>query len=92
MEHTLVDAVLTAHPHQLNAVRAARNARYALNTRLQKFHRGGFTGHQSVNAAVTEIKEACDELERAIRNRKVRITSGLGQSALPSATFDTSGY
>jgi hypothetical protein len=52
-----------------------RNARYALNTRLQKFCRGGFTDHQSVTAAVTEIKEACDELERAVRKRKIWVTS-----------------
>lgn len=44
-------------------------------TRLQKFFRGGFTDHQSVNATVTEIKSACDELERAVRKRKIWVTS-----------------
>ena len=52
-----------------------QNARYELNTRLQKFCRGGFTDHQSVTAAVTEIKEACDELERAVRKWKIWVTS-----------------
>jgi hypothetical protein len=52
-----------------------RNARYALNTRLQKFCRGGFTDHQSITTAVTEIKEACDELTHAVRKRKIWVTS-----------------
>jgi hypothetical protein len=52
-----------------------RNARYELNTRLQKFYRGGFTDHQSVAAAVTTIKAACDELEREVRKRKIWVTS-----------------
>jgi hypothetical protein len=30
---------------------------------------------QSVTSAVTEIKEACDELERAVRKRKIWVTS-----------------
>jgi hypothetical protein len=52
-----------------------RNARSLLNTRLQNFCRGGFTDHQSVAAAVEEIKGACDELERAVRKRKIWVTS-----------------
>jgi hypothetical protein len=52
-----------------------RNARYELNTRLQKFCRGGFTDHESVTDAVAEIKEACDELQRAVRKRKIWVTS-----------------
>ena len=52
-----------------------RNARHALNIRLQKFCRGGFTDHQSVTAAVAEIKKACDELERTVRKRKIWVTS-----------------
>jgi hypothetical protein len=51
------------------------NARFLLNIRLQKFCRGGFTDHQSVTAAVKEIKRACDELERAVRKRKIWVTS-----------------
>ena len=54
-----------------------RNARYLLNTRLQKFCQGGFTDHESVTAAVKEIKEACDELEQAVRKRKIWVTSRL---------------
>jgi len=52
-----------------------RNARYELNTRLQKFCRGGFTDDDAVTAAVTEIKGACDELERTVRKRKIWVTS-----------------
>jgi hypothetical protein len=52
-----------------------RNARYELNSRLQEFCRGGFTDQQSVTAAVTKIKKACDELERAVRKRKIWVMS-----------------
>jgi hypothetical protein len=43
--------------------------------RLQKFCRGGFTDRESVTAAVKDIKGACDELERAVRKRKIWVTS-----------------
>lgn len=46
-----------------------------LNDRLQRFCRGRFTDHQSVAAAVKEIKGACDELERAVRKRRIWVTS-----------------
>jgi hypothetical protein len=52
-----------------------RNARSLLNTRLQSFCRGGFTDRESVTAAVKDIKGACDDLERAVRKRKIWVTS-----------------
>ena len=51
-----------------------RNARSLLNARLQRFCRGGFTDHQSVTAAVKDIKGACDDLERAVRKRRIWVT------------------
>ena len=50
-----------------------RNGRAALNDRLEKFSRGGFTDLESVTAAVKDIKGACDQLERAVRKRKIWI-------------------
>lgn len=61
--------------HVVTAEAGYRNARYELNNRLQEFCRGGFTDHQSVTVAVTKIKAACDELERAVRKRKIWVTS-----------------
>jgi hypothetical protein len=52
-----------------------RNSRAALNTRMQEFCRGGFTDPESVADAVKKINAACDELERAVRKRKIWVTS-----------------
>jgi hypothetical protein len=52
-----------------------RNARALLNNRLQKFSRGGFTDLDSVTAAVKDIKDGCDQLERAVRKREIWVTS-----------------
>jgi len=52
-----------------------RNGRAALNDRMQKFSRGGFTDLESVAAAVKDIKKACDQLERAVLKRKIWIMS-----------------
>lgn len=53
-----------------------RNARATLQQRLKQFSRDGATDVASLQAAVSQIKEACDELERAVRKRKIWVSAG----------------
>lgn len=48
-----------------------RNARAALHRRLQRFTRDGVTDSESLEAAAREIKEASDDMERAVQKRKI---------------------
>lgn len=48
-----------------------RNARAALHERLRRFTRDGVTDAESLGAAVRELKQASDELERAVRRRRI---------------------
>jgi hypothetical protein len=52
-----------------------RNARAALHERLRRFTRDGVTDAESLAAAVRELKQASDELERAVRKRRIWVTA-----------------
>jgi hypothetical protein len=48
-----------------------RNARAALHTRLGDFSRDGFTDLDSLRAAVKAINQDLEDMERAVRNRRI---------------------
>jgi hypothetical protein len=52
-----------------------RNARAVLHERLRKFTRDGVTDAESLTAAVTELKQASDELDRSVRKRQIWVNA-----------------
>jgi hypothetical protein len=61
--------------HVVTEVADYRNARSALHDRLRKFTRHGVTDVESLRAADRELKKASDELERAVRSRKIWVSA-----------------
>ena len=61
--------------HVVTQVHDYRNARAALHDRLRRFTREGVTDAESLAAAVRELKQASDELERAVKRRKIWVSA-----------------
>ncbi|HEY3001553.1 MAG TPA: hypothetical protein VGJ44_04325, partial [Kribbellaceae bacterium] len=53
-----------------------KNARATLQQRLQQFSRDGATDAASLKEAVRQINKACDDLESAVRKRKIWVNAG----------------
>jgi hypothetical protein len=53
-----------------------QNARAALHQRLQVFSRGGITDAASLKLAIRQIDNACGDLEKAVRKRRIWVNAG----------------